>query len=91
MDRSVTYILLKNKGIVHYVSNVKKSIRSGYKFIKASEKTAISNFKQKHTRISRWIDGAKYKERKDNQEVRRGRDTEGGPGQGRYKVEFWTS
>jgi len=25
-DRSVTYILLKNKGIVHYVGNLKKSI-----------------------------------------------------------------
>ena len=24
-DRSVTYILLKNKGIVHYVDNLKKS------------------------------------------------------------------
>jgi len=25
-DRSVTYILLKNKGIVHYVGNLKKSV-----------------------------------------------------------------
>jgi hypothetical protein len=35
--------------------------------IKVSEELAISICKKKHT--SRWIDGASYKERKDNQEL----------------------
>ena len=43
-----------------------------------SLKNDITIFKQKH--ILRWIDGARYKERKDNQELRRGRGIERQPG-----------